>query len=123
MRRGTDSREQLDQLHDVRIPALESENRKMSETLELVQMELEAKQAEALSTKTQVSMLQDTIAEMRGFLNDPGLQLQSNADLSDGVQEAAVCKELEAERRNTGRLQGEIMHKESEISQLTRRRK
>ena len=119
MRRETDSREQLDQLHDVRIPALESENRKMSETLELVQMELEAKKAEAVSTKTQVSMLQDTIAEMRGFLNDPGLQLQCNADLSDGVKAAAVCKELEAERRNTGRLQSEIMHKESEISQLT----
>lgn len=48
-----DSEEQLHQLHQVRIPALVSENMAVTEKLELVQMELEAKQAEALSTKTQ----------------------------------------------------------------------
>jgi hypothetical protein len=51
-----DSEEQLHQLHQVRIPALVSENMAVTERLELVQMELEAKQAEALSTKTQYGL-------------------------------------------------------------------
>jgi predicted nucleic acid-binding Zn-ribbon protein len=114
--RDMDAQEQLNQLHDVRIPALESENMRMSETLELAQMELEAKKAEALSTKTQVTMLQDTIAEMRGFLNDPDLNLQSNADEKSA---ASIRKELEAERRNAARLHCESLHKDAEISQLT----
>ena len=113
----SDSQEQLSQLHDVRIPALESDNTRLLQKLDLVQMELEAKEAEALSTKTQVSMLQDTLAEMRGFLNDPDLKNNTiNVD-SDSI--AKMENHLEAQKRDSARLQSELQNKNVEIVQLT----
>ena len=112
-----DSQEELNNLRQVQIPALESENRGLSEKFQLLQMELDAKEAEALSTKTQVSMLQDSINEMRGFLNDPDLHSNSVAD--DGVMVATVQKELEAERSSVTRLKSELQYKDAEILQLS----
>jgi predicted nucleic acid-binding Zn-ribbon protein len=116
VRSEADTQQQLDQLHQVRIPALESENMSISEKLELIQMELEAKESEALSTKTQVSMLHETIAEMRGFLNDPELM---NASGVGSNELASIKKDLEAERTTLARLQAEVQHKDAEISQLS----
>ena len=112
-----DSQEELNKLCKIQIPALQSENREISEKFQLLQMELDAKQAEALSTKTQVSMLQDSINEMRGFLNDP--DLHSNTVASDGVMVATIQKELEAERSSAARLKSELQHKDAEILQLS----
>jgi predicted nucleic acid-binding Zn-ribbon protein len=100
----------LNQLQDVRIPALKSE-------LELMQMELEAKGAETTSTKMQVSMLQDTIAELRGFLNDPDLKDDLNSNNTTMVE--TLQKEMEMERKSVLRLQLEAQHKDAEISQLS----
>jgi len=112
-----DSQEELNQLRKVQVPALEFENRGLSEKAELLQMELEAKEAEALSSKTQVTMLQDTINEMRGFLNDP--DLHGEAAASEGVMVATVQKELQAEKSSSSRLKSELQHKDAEILQLT----
>jgi chromosome segregation ATPase len=100
----------LNQLQDVLIPALKSE-------LELMQMELEAKGAETASTKMQVSMLQDTIAELRGFLNDPDLKDDLNSNNTTMVE--TLQKEMEMERKSVLRLQLEAQHKDAEISQLS----
>ena len=114
--KAADAQQHLTGLLEQRIPSLEADKARMSERLDLVHMELEAKESEALATKTQVSMLHDTIDEMRGFLNDPELKSVPSED----TQLLAKTKlELEHVRAEYGSLQADVQHKDAEIAHLT----